>query len=786
MKISNFIHTFFLFLNLFIFTFVEGQVLQYENQKVDKIEVILHTQNGIVMDSQAVTTRMTTKVDGFFSQAEFDEDLKNLATDYDRIEPAIEMEGESLKIIVELWTKPIICSITWCGNHHIKTHKLQSELGITCKSVFDRLEFNTAFNKLKNYYVKKGYFEAELDYQIENNCETNEVSIQVFIKEGRSGKIQKIEFVNFCEQEESEILHDLITKKYNVFLSWMTEEGIYNEEAVQQDKLVITNYLQNQGYADAQVELVVTESCKAKDRIIVTFIADKGERYYFGKLSFEGNQIICDQEIDRSFDIREGQPYSLDKIRATIENINLVYGRLGYIDSIVDFDAELDECNYRYHLHFTIEEGEQYRIGLLKVFGNCVTKTPAILHETLVIPGELFNTAKLKATEARLTNIGYFKHVNVYFVKGTESSLGNNYRDVYIEVEETGTGQFSAFLGYSSAEEIFGRINVTEKNFNYEGFYYFMRDGIAAFRGGGEYAHLTAQVGQRSRNYTVSWTKPYFMDTQWVIGFDLTKSNTQYISKDYEIHTVALILRAQYNLNSFTRLGLQYRLKNGGLIIRNYKHSAKELRRAAKIHDLISAFGVSLNYDSTDHPIKPFSGFRSKLLLEYAGLGGCHNFFSIGYLNSYYMSVGSRMVLKYRADFKFIQPLFDTSANRIPVDERIFLGGEFNVRGFRPYRLGPRFKKDRDAPKGGISLQFYSVELTRRLTQDFETFVFLDAGHLSDKTWEFGRLSTSIGIGMNCKFLSCIPPITLGMGYPLNARGSSEVKRFFISVGGNF
>ena len=107
------------------------------------------------------------------------------------------------------------------------------------------------------------------------------------------------------------------------------------------------------------------------------------------------------------------------------------------------------------------------------------TKTSVILHETLLIPGEIFNTLKLKATERRLTNIGYFKNVNVYIVKGTESSLlEGNYRDVYIEVEETNTGQFSAFLGYSSVEEIFGGISITERNFNHEGLYYMWRDGV--------------------------------------------------------------------------------------------------------------------------------------------------------------------------------------------------------------------------------------------------------------------------------------------------------------------
>src|SRR5262249_14251890 len=151
----------------------------------------------------------------------------------------------------------------------------------------------------------------------------------------------------------------------------------------------------------------------------------------------------------------------------------------------------------------------------------------------------------------------------------------------------------------------------------------------------------------------------------------------------------------------------------------------------------------------------------------------------VAYFNSYYYEVGSRMWLRYRADVRFIQPLGDTHFDTLPLDERIFLGGDFNIRGYRPYRLGPLYNNN--APKGGISMQLYSVELNRRLTKDYEAFTFLDSAHLSDEVWNFGRLSVSIGFGFRCKFLDSVPPITLGMGYPMNPRNRSEVKKFFIS-----
>lgn len=765
---------------------ISGQVLQYENQVIDKVELIVHTRSGSVCDTNSVLSRLRIRQGGIFSQADFDEDLKVLAQDYDRVDPSVQSEDDHVSVIIHVWPKPTIRTLRWHGNHHIKTSALQKELGINCFSVFERQAFNLAFHKLKAYYISKGYFEAQLDYHVDLDSEANEVTITIDIIEGRSGKIQEIVLIDFTEEERNDVLNQMITKKYNLFTSWYTEAGTYNEDAIQQDKLIITNYLQNRGYADASVDISVTESCKT-NRIIVTLVANKGALYTFGQLSFEGNCVLSDEVIDRAFEIRPGDPFSLEGIRETIEAITDAYGRLGYIDAVVDFNPELVEGEYRYNIHFKIEEGEQFRVGLVRVFGNTSTKTPVILHETLLIPGEIFNTIKLKATERRLINIGYFKNVNVYIVKGTESSsLEGNYRDVYIEVEETNTGQFSAFLGYSSVEEIFGGINITERNFNHEGLYYMWRDGLRTLRGGGEYLQLTTQIGQKSRNYTLSWTKPYFMDTKWTIGFDIAKSSTRYISKEYDLDTTSLALRANYDINPFLRWGLQYRLKNGSVDLHHHASRINALEREANIHGLISAVGTSLNYDSTNHPIKPSQGFRSRLFIEYAGLGGDHHFLNLGYMNSYYYPVGSRLVIKYQADFRFIQPLGNTRYRTLPLDERIFLGGDFMVRGFRPYRLGPHYKHHRDVPRGGLSLQYYSVEMVRRIIQDWELFAFLDAGHLSARTWDFGRMSVSIGYGMRFKLIDSIPPITVGMGYPLNAHHRSDVKKFFFSFGGNF
>lgn len=794
---------------------------QYENQQVEKIEIIVeNSRNTSVINS--VKSRIMIREGGFFSQSDFDNDLKLLARDFDRVEPELRSINGKMHIILKVWPKPQIRSIQWSGNQHIKTDDLRKELGIKPLTTFDRQAFNKAFHKVKAYYIKNGFFEAQLNYEVFIDKDTNEADIMVTILENRLGHINKIIFCGFTNDEESELLDLIITKTYSIFFSWYTGEGTYHDDAIQQDQFVILNYIQNEGFADARVEIEVKETCNNKINVHINLT--RGELYTVSKIHFSGNTLFCDDEIRNEFTFSPGDPYSPEDIRETILNISNLYGRKGYIDANVDFDPSLDLNSLSYSLEMTIEEGQQFRVGMIKVFGNCTTQTSIILHESLLIPGAIFNIEKLKLTEQKLTNVGYFETVNVYAVKSDGPlGLGENYRDVHIEVKETTTGHFGAFFGYSTAESLFGGINLTERNFNYQGFKNLRKDGWGALRGGGEYAHATVQIGMKSRKYILSWAKPFFRDTQWTVGFDLERNNNRYISDDYEINSTALIVHATYNINQFVHFGWHYRIKNSEVDVsdddHHHKHKHKhkhknkkkkdeekkneekknetsptekgeskgqrQLEKDSRIGGLISASGVSLTYDSTDHPVTPRAGFKSRFEFEFAGIGGDHTYFCLGYLNSYFIPLDKKSVLKFRADLRFILPFGNTKPTTVPLDERLFLGGDSLVRGYRSYRLGPVYSGT-DDPRGGISQQYYSMEVTRRLHTKFEAFAYFDAGFLSLHRMRVSEPYCSVGIGARVKIIESIPSLTFGYGIPLNPRSNNQVKKFFISIGGQF
>ncbi len=759
-------------------------VASYDKMLVENIEVSAeHLPANASFDSKIVLNKLKTKSGDPFSQSAFDEDLKTLSEEYDRVEPSLEVHNGRLHISLKVWIKPTIRSITWEGNAHIKTKTLQKELEIKPNSIFDRQSFNKAFNKVKDYYIKKGYFESLLEYQTIPDLKTNEVDLIIRVKEGRSGKIENIQFQGFNKEEQSQLLDMIYTKKYNLLLSWVTGSGIYQENALEQDQITIVNFLQNKGYADAKVKISVIESPK-EGKIIIEIQADRGNLYHFGKIAFNGNTIFSDEDVEGQFLARPGDTYSPEKLRLTAQNIKDLCGRKGYIEANVQYETKLVSNEDVYNVEFWISEGEQYKIGMVHVLGNTQTQAHVILRESLLVPGEIFDTAKLKVTEQKLESIGYFKTVNVYAVRTQDDVLlGENYRDVYIEVDETTTGNISLFFGFSSADEAFGGLDLAESNFNIAGVPRVFKEGLSALRGGGEFVRARASFGAKQNSYTLSWMTPYFRDSLWRLGIDSTYSRSDLQSKDYHINTLGTSIYTSYPLNAYWTFGTKYRIKQAN----NHASGDPGAQERKQVGEsgLISGISSSISFDSTDSAIRPRRGFRSFIEGEFVGVGGDLSFLRFGYINSWYTPIWRRGTMKYRFDLRFIDPILKTpNATDIYISERFFLGGENTVRGYKAFSLGPLFNKTND-PMGGISSTLLSMEYLQEVIKMLDVFVFADAGSVSMHRFKIPLLRFSYGFGARVDLLNRIP-IVLGMGFPVNAAHKEQVDRFFFSMGGQF
>ena len=776
------------------------------DKRVEAIDVVIeHFPGGGPAYRERILSKMQTKVGVLFSQLDFDQDLKALSEEFDRVEPEVEEKDHGVVITLRLWRKPMIRSITWQGNRYITTGKLQKVLGVQPGEIFNRDEFNKAFTKVKELYVKKGFFESVVEYVVIPWERTNEVDIQFSVTEGTSGHVRCIEVAGVSAGERRKILDMIVTKRYNIFLSWLTGRGVYHEEALEHDTLVITHYLQNLGYANARVNIELQKT--SQGNLDIYIYVEKGALFHFGTVTFRGQTIFSEEELRQVFNIKQGDPFSSLHLGERVNAVADFYGEHGYIKAEVNYSLHLSPLEPVYDVDIGIEEGEQFKVGLVHVLGNTTTRTKVILRETLLSPGEIFDIRRLKRTQTRLETVGYFQSVNVYAIHTKHDDLfGHNYRDVIIEVKEKPTGHAGIFGGIGS--DIFCGVELYETNFDHRGLWRIWRHGFSALRGGGEYAILRLTLGSKQQGVSFEWFDPYLWDSRWRMGMDFSYTNSRQRSERYRIQTLGGSISFIRPLTGCWSFGVKGRASSSIFkeIEQDTTASAeqpviirRDVEREKRNSAFITACGKYLSYNSVDNPYLPYSGIRSSIQTEVATVRRhvrdvpLFPMLRLEYLNSVYCPLWGRSLCKLRFDLKFLWPLGSGSPDKVPIGERFFLGGETSVRGYRPYNLGPKFvmpdgSVDEDDPLGGISSLLCSVEYQQPLlASSLFLFVFFDGGSISDKLFSFQDFRTSTGIGLRFYIPNFSQvPIMIGYGYPINPGKYNKVQPLFFSMVGRF
>lgn len=388
------------------------------------VESITITTQGENTQNKRAIPKIKTKQGTLFSQADFDEDLRTLSKDFDRVEPIVEFRNGQAVISLILTAKPVIREINISGNEAIPTHKILKTLELYKNDLFDRELFFKNFDALRTLYLKRGYYDSQLSYSHNHNEKEGFIDISIEIKEGRHGRIKKLTISGITRTEASDLGDIVLTKQYSTTTSWFTGAGVYHPDMVEQDLFAITNYFQNKGYADAKVSKEV--STDAKGNITLLIVVDKGPLYTLGHVHIEGFTALSKRLLDKQLLVGPNSLYCPDKIWTGAQKIRSAYARYGYVNTNVDVSFSAHPTLPVYDVTYRVSEGSPYKIGLIKIKGNTHTKHDVILHETSLFPGDTFDRLKLEGTETRLRNTGYFKSVSVYTVHSQLDPLDSN------------------------------------------------------------------------------------------------------------------------------------------------------------------------------------------------------------------------------------------------------------------------------------------------------------------------------------------------------------------------
>ncbi len=712
------------------------------------------------------------------------------------------------RIIFVLAEKPSVREVKYEGNDDLSDDEVKGVVDVKPYTILNVELLKKNLEKIKDLYVQKGYYLAEVDYRIDPVKESpQEVDVIFTIVENAKVIVKEISFIGNTKLSDEQLKGVLQTREGGE-MSFLTQSGTYKEEIFQTDLFRIQALYYDHGYVSVKVGEPTATISADRRYIYLSVPITEGLQYDIGKLVFsgdlvlkddKGNVIVDEEKLRQSLNVKSGETFNRTKLFNDIQALTDVYRDQGYAYANVTPNSAIRDDVRKVDLDLEVEHGEKVYFERIEVTGNTRTRDKVIRRELEIIEGELYSATKLNKSRARVYALGHFETVNITTSRGTKPELMN----VTIEVKEKSTGTFQVGAGFSSVESFILTAQISNNNFLGNGWLL----SLSAQLSFGDYARKLA---------TLQFYDPYFLDTEWSFGLDAY--STQRFYRDFERNSIGASPRLGYPLTDDLRLSAGYTLErieissegatSAGLAYYNLNRDG-----------LNSAVNLSLAYDTRDNRLFPSSGQYHVLSGEMSdpkiGSDPGLAYRRVQLFGRYYHALPFSTVLKLNGELGWV---FSNGELPVPISERFFPGGIYSVRGFEPRALGPTRQvlvqgdpssQSEDLTVGGDKQAVFNLEIEFPIIEaaGIKGVVFTDAGNAYDDDESFfysGEedkpkgfmfrsnkpvdlpLGLYYSFGFGFRWFSPIGPLRFEWGIPITKRRPTDRELIFEFTIGNF
>ena len=700
-----------------------------------------------------------------FDAKRIDQALKNLFGTGLFADVNFRREGNAL--VVHVTENPIINKLAFEGNRRIDDDALQAEVQLRPRVVYTQARVQADVKRILDLYRRSGRFAATVEPKI-IKLDQNRVNLVFEINEGDVTEVRRIDFVGNKVFSDGDLRDEIVTQEA-AFYRFLSTTDTYDPDRLTLDKEALRKFYLSEGYADFRVVSAVAELSPDQEAFFITFTVEEGERYKLGTVDIKTTLKDLDPESLRDIvTTEEGDWYNADLVDETVQAISDRVGSLGYafvdVRPRIDRDAE----NKILNLTYDIQEGPKVYVERIDISGNVRTQDKVIRREFRLAEGDAFSTAKLRRTEQRLKNLGFFESVDIQAVPADSPDK----TVIKVKVAEKSTGELSFGAGFSTSDGPLGNVGVRERNLLGKGY------------------DLRAQFNISGRRSTIdlSFTDPYFLDKELSAGFDVFHRRFDRKESSFKETNTGAGLRMGYDLTEYTRHTISYTFSYDQ--VTHVSNHASDVIQDEEGDEFRSIIGHDIMYDRRDSKTDPRDGYYLTLSQDFAGVGGTVTYLRNTLGGGYFFPITKEFTVGATGEVGYIFGLF---GDEVRVTDAFFLGGQ-NLRGFKTGGVGPR-DSDTDDSLGGKFRAEGTVQAAfpLGLPEEYQIRgrVFTDFGTLTGTDFEddidlndSSALRMSVGVGLT--WVSPFGPLAVDLAYPVLKEPFDETELFRFSVGTSF
>ena len=733
----------------------DGITIKLQN-RIKIVKVII--SGNVRIEADAILRQVKTAPGDIYSEKRLSEDLKSIygMGYFDDIRITAEDQSDGRVITFHVTEKPTVRNINIRAGKVINEEKIKENLTLSTGAILNVFKLKNNVNIIESLYKEKKYYNVKVIYEIKE-LENNLADVTFIVDEGEKIRIKTITIEGNAHFSDK-TLKKVIKTSEKGFFSWLTSSGEYNPDGLKQDVEILHDYYLNKGFINSRISDPVVEF---KDKwIFVTFKISEGEQFKVGKVDVKGDLILSKDELLKDVKISKETYFSRRIIHEDILNFTEIYSDEGYAyPDIKPLIAPHPE-DLTVDIIYDINKGKEIFFEKINISGNTRTRDKVIRRQLKVYEHSKYSGKKLKTSIRNLHRLDYFEDVKVNQSKGSTEDL----MLLDLHVVEKSTGYFSFGAGYSSVENLYGTLSLTENN----------------LFGRGQRTEIKAEMGGVTTKFNVSFTEPWLFDIplsasinlyNWKIAYD-------YYDKDGKGGSIGF----GYPVYNYTRVYFTYAYDSS--IIKNISYYAANEIKDLEGKNITSSVTTTLRYDSRDKMFNPTEGSKHSISAEYAGLGGDIGFIKYMAETGWYMPFYKKIVLFLHGRTGFVHK---NSDKIVPDYEKFYLGGINSVRGFGWQGI---YCRDNDGYKvGGDKFVQANVELNLPIIEGAGLMgvVFFDTGDVYKREENIDLLDLSESVGGGIRWYSPMGPMRIEYGYILDPKeGQESGGRWEFSVGGAF
>ena len=729
------------------------------------------------VSKEKLIANMRTRVGKPYDERSVEEDIRSLyATgNISNVRIFGEPTADGVKVIVVVQPKAQITEVALTGVTKFKESRVRKEISAKAGDALSEASLEADKQKIADYYAGKGFGEVSVSYKVETNEKAGTARVVFDVSEGGKLAIKSVVFEGNTVFKQSE-LKKAVKSKPKGLLDMFSKTGRLDQDLLNEDTKSLRELYQGKGYVDAEVGRPRVD--RDGSRVTITFPIREGIQYHVGKVNYSGAQVFTKDEIAKNAKIQPGAVFTPQSLKADIKNIQDLYGTRGYIDFQAGADVNPAGKGVM-DVSYKIDEGVQSYVEHIDIQGNTRTKDKVIRREIALAPGDLYNSVRVEASQSRLENLNYFytrrdgpghQPVSLF----PSDTLVPGRKDLKVLVEEKRTGSFNFGAGFSSIDSLLGFAEITQGNFDLFGWPH--------FTGGGQKFRVRAQWGTRRKDFILSLTEPYFLDKKLSVGGEVFYRDASFVSSVYDERRYGFDINARKPINDFTYIRFSYTLQD--VDIHNVDSGASQAIRGEEGNRTESKLSGGITYDTRDSVFLTRRGHKLDLQTYVAGgfLGGGTDIYGFDLEASKYFLLPWDTILTLNAEVAVVETW--SGGDRVPIFDRLYLGGANNLRGFKFRDVGP--KDVDDEPLGGSTLARATIEYTFPVVEKVRGAVFYDIGFVNADSYDFGSGNVNSDVGIGVRLDLPIGPVRIDYGFPLQSDNNDSGGKFNFNIGYQF